>query len=195
VDLFRQLATARPEAFHFDRASSLTNLAKMLSDLGRREEALRAAQEAADLYRRLATARPEAFLPNLAVSLNNLAKRLSDLGLREQALSAAQEAVDLFRQLATARPEAFHPDRASSLNNLANALSDLGRLEEALSAAQEAVETLQPHFLKLPHAHASLMQIMVGNYQEHCESLGAEPDRAMLVPIVEMLKRLTSEKV
>jgi len=48
-------------------------------DLGRREEALAAAQEAADLYRGLARARPEAFTPNLAASLNNLANSLSGL--------------------------------------------------------------------------------------------------------------------
>ena len=43
----------------------------MLSALGRREEALTAAQEAAELLRALARARPEAFTPDLAGSLNN----------------------------------------------------------------------------------------------------------------------------
>ena len=56
---------------------SLNNLAAMLSDLGRREEALTTAQEAADLYRGLARARPEAFTPDLAMSLNNLADPVS----------------------------------------------------------------------------------------------------------------------
>ncbi len=37
-----------------------------LSDLGRREEALAATQEAVDIYRQLAAARPDAFLPDLA---------------------------------------------------------------------------------------------------------------------------------
>jgi tetratricopeptide (TPR) repeat protein len=64
-----------------------------LSDLGRREEALAAAQEAVDIYRDLARARPEAFTPDLAMSLNNLANCLSALGRREEALAAAQEAV------------------------------------------------------------------------------------------------------
>ena len=45
----------------------------MLSDLGRREAALQAAEEAAALYRELARARPDAFTPDLAGSLNNLA--------------------------------------------------------------------------------------------------------------------------
>ncbi len=48
----------------------LNTLAAMLSELGRCEEALTAALEAADLYRALARARPEAFTPDLATSLN-----------------------------------------------------------------------------------------------------------------------------
>ena len=67
----------------------------MLSELGRRQEALTAAQEAADLYRALARARLEAFTPELATSLNTLANMLSELGRRQEALTAAQEAADL----------------------------------------------------------------------------------------------------
>ena len=39
-------------------AGSLNNLSVRLADLGRREEALAAIQEAADIYRELAAARP-----------------------------------------------------------------------------------------------------------------------------------------
>ncbi len=138
VNIRRELAAARPDAFRPNLAASLNNLANMLSDLGRREEALAAAGEASNVYRELAAARPDAFRPDLAASLNNLANRLSDLGRREEALSAAGEASNVYRELAAARPDAFRPDLAASLNNLANRLSDLGRREEALSAAGEA---------------------------------------------------------
>ena len=111
-----------------------------LANLGRREQALDAAQETADLYRQVAEQRPDAFTPDLAGSLNNLANRLSELGRREQALDAAQEAADLYRQLAGQRPDAFTPNLAMSLNNLATFLSELGRREQALDAAQEAVK-------------------------------------------------------
>jgi tetratricopeptide (TPR) repeat protein len=70
---------------------SLNNLGNRLSALERREEALTAAQEAADLYRALARARPEAFTPNLAASLSNLGNRLSDLGRREEAVAVYDE--------------------------------------------------------------------------------------------------------
>jgi hypothetical protein len=52
-------------------ATSVGRLGIRLSNLGRREEALAATQEAVDIYRRLAQARPDAFLPDLATSLNN----------------------------------------------------------------------------------------------------------------------------
>jgi tetratricopeptide (TPR) repeat protein len=53
-----------------DLAMSLeTTLANSLSALGRREEALTAAQECRGYLRDLAAARPDAFRPNLAMSL------------------------------------------------------------------------------------------------------------------------------
>jgi tetratricopeptide (TPR) repeat protein len=140
VDIYRELAAARPDAFRPDLAASLNNVANRLSDLGRREEALQAAQDAVEIRRELAAARPDAFRPDLAMSLNNVANRLSGLGRREEALQAAQEAVEIYRELAAARPDAFRPDLATSVNNVAGFLSGLGRREEALQAAQEAVE-------------------------------------------------------
>jgi len=54
VDIRRELARARPAAFTPNLAMSLNNLANVLSDLGRCEEALTAAQEAVDIRRALA---------------------------------------------------------------------------------------------------------------------------------------------
>ena len=52
-------------------AASLNNQSGRLSELGRREDALTAIDEAVGVYRELAGARPDAFLPDLAMSLNN----------------------------------------------------------------------------------------------------------------------------
>ena len=76
----------------------------MLSNLGRREDALAASQEAVDIRRRLAQSRPDAFLPDLASSLNNLGGDLSNLGRREDALAASQEAVEIYRRIAHEDP-------------------------------------------------------------------------------------------
>ena len=105
-----------------ERARVLSNLGVRLGELGRREDALAAADEAVRIYRQLAALRPDAFLPDLAASLNNLGNMLSDLGRREDALAATDEAVRIYRQLAALRPDAFLPDLARSLNNLGSML-------------------------------------------------------------------------
>jgi tetratricopeptide (TPR) repeat protein len=119
---------------------SLNNSGAMLSNLGRREEALAASQEAADIYRRLAQTRPDAFLPDLATSLNNLGGDLSNLGRREDALAASQEAVDIYRRLAQTRPDAFLPNLASSISVMSDVLAALDRHEEAARAATQALK-------------------------------------------------------
>ena len=111
------LASGRGEG---REARLLNNLGVTLSAFGRREDALAAAQEAADIYRKLAKENPQAFLPDLAMSLNNLGTMLSDLGRREDALDGGQEAADIRRKLAEKNPQAFLPDLAMSLNNLGN---------------------------------------------------------------------------
>ena len=127
---------AEPDATNL-LAMSLYNLSNRLGDLGRREEALAASQEAVTIGRELAAARPDAFRPDLATSLNNLSLRLGALGRREEALAASQEAVTIRRELAAARPDAFPPALATSLNDLLADLGELGRQVEALAALQE----------------------------------------------------------
>ena len=121
-------------------ALALNRLSIRLGDLGRREAALDAAQEAVELYRSLVLKNAGGFKVNLASSVNNLTKRLSDLGRREAALTAAQEAVELYRGLATEQREAFSERLAAAFNNLSICLSNLGKREAALNAAQEAVD-------------------------------------------------------
>ena len=141
VTLYRGLAQATPDVFLPELAGSLNNQSAMLSELGRREEALEAIEEAVELRRWLAAASPEAFLPELAMSLNNQSAMLSALGCREEALATIEEAVRIYRGLAAARPDAFLPELAMSLDNQSGSLSDLGRRKEALAASEEAVTT------------------------------------------------------
>ncbi|WP_367281031.1 tetratricopeptide repeat protein [Thermoflexus sp.] len=108
----------------------------MLSDLGRREEALQAAQEAVHLYRQLAAHHPDAFLPDLAGSLTNLGAMLSALGRHEEALQATQEAVQIRRQLAAQHPQAFLPDLARSLGAYGLVLMSSGRADELWSGSR-----------------------------------------------------------
>mgnify|MGYP000920672507 CR=1 FL=1 len=122
------------------RAQALNNLAVRLSEVGRRSEALEAAQEVVSFYRDLAEVNAAAYTPDLAGSLSNLAAFLSEAGRRDEALQAAQEAVDLRRDLAEINAAAYTPNLAGSLSNLAAFLSEAGRWDEALETAQEAVD-------------------------------------------------------
>ena len=117
---------------------SLNNLAVRLSEAGRRDEALQAAQEAATLYRVLVEANKAVYTPDLAMSLSNLAICLSEAGRRDEALRPAQEAATLYRVLVEANKAVYTPDLAMSLSNLAICLSEAGRRDEALRPAQEA---------------------------------------------------------
>jgi tetratricopeptide (TPR) repeat protein len=122
-----------------DRADDLAVYATRLSEIGRREEALGPAQEAATTYRRLADANTATYLPKLAMSLNNLGIRLYEIGRHEDALAPAEEAVIICRHLTEAKPSAYLPDLAMSLNHLGIRFSRIGRREEALAATEEAV--------------------------------------------------------
>ncbi len=116
----------------------LNNLSVRLSDVGRRDDALEKAQQAARIYGELAASNPDAFLPDVAMSLNNLATMLRAVGRRDDALEKAQEAARIHGELAASNPDVFLPYLAMSLNNLANRLSDVGRRDDALEKAQEA---------------------------------------------------------
>jgi hypothetical protein len=68
------------------------SLSNRLGDLGRREEALAAIEEAVAIYRQLAGARPAAFLADLTTSLYNLANILSLLNRGAEASAIRNEA-------------------------------------------------------------------------------------------------------
>jgi tetratricopeptide (TPR) repeat protein len=140
TEILRQLAATDADRFLPLLASSLAELGKRLSALGRCGAGLGATQQAVRLFRTLAAANPDAYELELAIVLNNLSNRLSELGRHGAALGPAEEAVEIWRRLAAVNPDAYEPGLAMALNNLANRLSELGRREEALSAAEEAVE-------------------------------------------------------
>ncbi len=172
---------------------SLNNLANRLSEMGRRADALAAAQEAVEIRRALAKLNPDAFQPALASSLNNLANHLSAMGRRADALAPAQEAVDLYRALAKLNPDAFQPALAMSLGTRGRILEANERLEEALASFAEGVRALTGPFQELPAAHAGRMARLVQDYLRLSEVLNQEPDEALLAPVVEVFTRLQNE--
>ena len=71
---------------------SLNNQSIRLSDLGRREEALAAIEEAVTIRRELARTRPAVFASRYASSLKTQAMILSALGRSAEAQAARDEA-------------------------------------------------------------------------------------------------------
>ena len=138
-DLFRALVTEVDAAtFEPLLATALNNLSVTESNLGRREDALQASEEATDLYRRLAQDRPDAFLPDLASALNNL-------GIDATATSAAARTPSKpARKPPTSTDASPRTDptpssptspRPSTTSGPAD-LSNLGRREDALQASR-----------------------------------------------------------
>ncbi len=170
--LFEQESGERSEEGRIRRACRANNLSNRLGDLGRREAALAAIEEAVALDRELATTRPDAFTSDLAQSLNNLSNCLADLGRREAALAAIEEAVGLRRALAAARPDAFVPELAISLNNLSGCLADLGRREAALAAIEEAVALYRALAAARPDAFVPELATSLNNLSNRLSDLG-----------------------
>ncbi|GGE58489.1 hypothetical protein GCM10011317_15350 [Niveispirillum cyanobacteriorum] len=176
VDLPQQ-PDAPPEALSF-RAKHLNNLSVRLSDLGKREEALAAVEEAVAIHYTLANTRPDTFIADLATALNNLSVRLSDMGQWERALAAVEEAVNLYRTLAEKQPDSFLPDLATALNNRSSRLSDLGQRERALAAVEEAVSIHRTLAETRPDAFLPDLASSLNNLSVHLSALG-QRERAL----------------
>jgi tetratricopeptide (TPR) repeat protein len=180
------------EAVRVERGRLCHNLGNRLRELGQREAALAAAEEAVTAYRTLAAERPDAFLPDLAASLNNLGNSLRELGRREAALAAAEEAVRIRRTLAAERPDAFLPDLAMSLNNVSVMLSELGRREAALAASREAVQYYLTLVRQYPQAFQQQLLIATHAILQTLEALGREPESEPIV--LEVIAFLQSQQ-
>jgi tetratricopeptide (TPR) repeat protein len=135
----RPLAADKPATYEPDFAKSLNTLSVRLGEAGRRDEGLKAIEEAVSIYKRLATDKPAAYKPHLAGSLSNLSLDLGEAGRRDEGLKAIEEAVSIYKRLATDKPAAYKPYLAIALNNLSKCLWETGRHNEALKAIEEAI--------------------------------------------------------
>jgi tetratricopeptide (TPR) repeat protein len=194
ANLAKEIGQGRTERIP-SLATAYNKLASSLSAVGKREEALAPAREAADLYRELAAKAPDAYRPDLAMALNTLANRLSEVGQREAALAPAKEAADLYRELAAKAPDAYRPDLAVSLMAYANCLDAAGADDTAIEQNREAIEVYTPCFMALPAAFADRAQAMCAEYLTRCEKLGREPDMDLLGPIAAVLVRMQDGSV
>ena len=172
VKHYRALAKKDPDSYNPNLSMSLSNLGNRLSAIGKHEEALAAAQEAASLRRALAEKSPDTYNPDLAASLTNLGNCLSAIGKHEEALAATQEAASLRRALAEKSPDAYNPDLAGILNNLGAFLNAIGKHEEALAATREAIELYRALAEKNPNAYNLDLAMSLTNLGNHLNEIG-----------------------
>lgn len=109
-----------------------------LAELGRTNEALRAARRGAELFRELAADDPQTYEEHVGRTLTNVAGLLHRTGEVDEAVAAQQDVVDLFTRLAQDDPRRYEPYRATALANVSVHLESAGRWEEAYRANQEA---------------------------------------------------------
>jgi tetratricopeptide (TPR) repeat protein len=150
---FRDLR-GRLQADHDTRTGSLARLAAASSDLGAltyeigdKQDALTAYQEALEIEQKLADANPTvtAFQKVLAESLNNIGNLLSETGRLADALKAHESALTIQQKLAKANPSVTEYQRglAGSHNNIGNRLSATGKPADALKAYESALAIWQ----------------------------------------------------
>ncbi|KAF7357955.1 Tetratricopeptide repeat family [Mycena venus] len=127
---------------------SLTTLSNCLVTVGKNDEALNVAQEAASIYTHNVANMWQAFLHTIrkeelgANAFHALSRRLATCGNLEQALLHAEEATALYRQLVQLAPRHL-PTLATSLRNLASVLRDVGCRDQATAHCEEAVSILR----------------------------------------------------
>ena len=153
VQRFRDIAnsTNRPQELKFgeglepwiadvrpDLAACLLAQSTVLSQLDRKQESLRAAQEATEQLETLDGDYPDQFRPLLAQAYNNIAMGLSATGRDEEALAEIEKAVAQFTQLAAVRPTAYRHFLAHVLLSQSTALMRLERWEDAIEICQKA---------------------------------------------------------
>ncbi|KAJ6499866.1 hypothetical protein DFH09DRAFT_1375915 [Mycena vulgaris] len=127
---------------------SLTTLSNCLAGVGRNDEALVAAEEAASTYSLHAPRMWGGFLYTLrreelgANAFHASSLRLVASGQLEAALLNAERATESYRELVFLAP--LHlPTLASSLQNLASILWNIGRRDESISTCDEAVSIVR----------------------------------------------------
>jgi tetratricopeptide (TPR) repeat protein len=113
---------------------SLNNVGAFLSSLGRRDEALRASEEAVAIRRELAAGNRDAFLPDLALSLCARGDVLTGGGQFEEASESYFEGLQLYLGIIQIAPDEIGPRVQPNLGNMVAALRSAGKNEAEIAA-------------------------------------------------------------
>ena len=140
LDIYRELANSRPDAYVAEHAMALNNMSIFLSAAGRHGDAIQSIEESIAIHRDLATKYPDGNLSYLGSSLYTLAAKYIEQNQFDKAYSPACESLKIFRQLAEVNVEAYEPRLGACLHNFAYILIELNRASEAREPAVQAVD-------------------------------------------------------
>ncbi|KAJ7577409.1 hypothetical protein C8J56DRAFT_970784 [Mycena floridula] len=132
-----------PERGKDDLATLLGIRSRSLAGVGRREEAVAAAERALGMWKDMSIENEEVYKENVAQSLHDLSNRFAELHRNDEALTAIQNAIPLYRALVAGEcSELFQIPLAQALSDFSSRLGDAGRNDEALAAAEESAASL-----------------------------------------------------
>ncbi|KAJ7233956.1 hypothetical protein C8J57DRAFT_953338, partial [Mycena rebaudengoi] len=159
-------------------AYALTTLSNCLAAVGRTDEGLGAAQEAAAIHAKLWLWRgfyPEAYWAQELTSrtFHALSLRLATSGQPDEALINAQKAVEEYRELVSLAIS-HSPSLADGLRNLASRLWDVNRRDKSTRVLGEAISILREVANQLPHHIPTLADAL----EQLAEYLSAQGDVA-----------------
>jgi tetratricopeptide (TPR) repeat protein len=143
---------------HPDALSSMGNLAHVLFDQGKPDEARKLVEQELEIRRR--TLGPEH--ADTLESMNNLAVVLHDQGKRDEARKLYEQALEIKRRILG--PE--HPDTLMSMHNLASVFGKHAKWDEARKRYEQALEIkrriLGPEYPDTLEAMARLVAFLIG---------------------------------
>jgi tetratricopeptide (TPR) repeat protein len=136
----KRLADREPKKYLGTVAFRLCNMASLLAQVDRNQEAHVASSEATEIFDRLVAQGLPGLRLDLARSLANLANLENRIGRSTSALPLITRALRLLREASCLRRRAFEVELASALQVQGEAFQELGRWDDAVRSTQEAVE-------------------------------------------------------
>ena len=187
---------ARKTARHLSGyTAAARQLASLLDENDRPQDALKVYGAALEYGRVLADAAGESELPGLAAALSGVGLTLARLGRHEEALEPTTEAAELFRRLEKTNPAEFRSNLAGALQNLGEQLAALSRRREALAAFEEALALFRRLAEADPDAHLPKVAELLGRVADMLSATGRRTEApAADEESVAILRRLARDE-
>lgn len=186
ADIYENMARENPALYEPMLEKALSHLNLIYGKLKRPEGVLAIAKRAGNLYEELARGDWESYWQKLAQSLDGMAVCYRAFGQKEDELRTTERLAEVYQR---------GRGGASVEKQLAATFSTLGHLKleqnprEAMVCFRQGIETLRNLFMAEPIRFGTLMDSLMKDYFDSCDSLGDEPDWALINPIANVRRR------